>query len=37
MKKIMLLVLCAALGSFALSGCSDKGEPFEKKTIRQIR
>lgn len=31
-EKIMLLVLCAALGSFALSGCSDKGKPFEKKS-----
>lgn len=32
MKKISLLVLCAALGSFVLSGCLDKGEPFEKKS-----
>lgn len=32
MKKIISLVLCVALGSFVLSGCSDKGEPFEKKS-----
>ena len=32
MKKIISLVLCVTLGSFVLSGCSDKGEPFEKKS-----
>lgn len=31
MKKIILLALCLILGSFILSGCSDKSEPFEEK------
>lgn len=32
MKKIMLLVLCFAWGSFALAGCSNNSEPFEEKS-----
>lgn len=32
MKKFMSLVLCLALGSFALAGCSDNSEPFQEKT-----
>ena len=31
MKKIIALSLCLILGSFALSGCSNSSEPFEKK------
>lgn len=32
MKKLILFVLCAALGAFVLSGCSNSGEPFEEKS-----
>ena len=32
MKKIISLVLCLMLGGFALAGCSDNREPFEKKS-----
>lgn len=32
MKKLILFVLCAALGTFVLSGCSNSGEPFEEKS-----
>ena len=32
MKKIISLVLCMALGAFALSGCSSSDEPFEEKS-----
>lgn len=28
MKKLIALAVCLALGSFALTGCSDSGEPF---------
>lgn len=31
MKKIILLVLYLALGSFALMGCSTSNEPFTQK------
>ncbi len=32
MKKFILLVLCIALGGFALAGCSNSSEPFEEKS-----
>lgn len=32
MKKFVSLVLCLALGSFILSGCSNNSEPFEEKS-----
>ena len=32
MKKTILLVLCLALGSFALTGCSGSSEPFAEKS-----
>ena len=32
MKKIISFALCLMLGSFALTGCSDSGEPFEQKS-----
>lgn len=32
MKKIISLVLCLALGSFALAGCAGGGEPLEEKS-----
>lgn len=32
MKKFVSLVLCLALGSFILSGCSKNSEPFEEKS-----
>ena len=32
MKKVILFALCLVLGSFALSGCSNNREPFEKKS-----
>lgn len=32
MKKIISLILCLALGSFALAGCSTSSEPFEEKS-----
>ena len=32
MKKFISLVLCLALGSFILSGCSNNSEPFEEKS-----
>ena len=31
MKKIISLVLCLVLGSFALAGCSDSNDTFEQK------
>ena len=31
MKKVMMFVLCAVLGSFALTGCSESSEPFAQK------
>lgn len=31
MKKVMTFVLCAVLGSFALTGCSESSEPFAQK------
>ena len=32
MKKILSLVLCVALGSFALAGCASSSEPWEEKS-----
>lgn len=32
MKKIISLVFCLVLGSFALAGCADGGEAFEEKS-----
>lgn len=32
MKKFVSLVLCLALGSFIMSGCSNNSEPFEEKS-----
>ena len=33
MKKIITFTLCLALSSFALTGCSEESEPFEKKSF----
>lgn len=32
MKRVISLVVCLVLGCFALTGCSNNGEPFEEKT-----
>ena len=32
MKKLIALAVCLLLGSFALAGCSDSGEPFEERS-----
>ena len=32
MKKSIALAVCLVLGSFALAGCSDSGEPFEERS-----
>lgn len=32
MKRIILLVLCLVLSSFALAGCANNSEPFEEKS-----
>lgn len=32
MKKLISLAVCLVLGSFALTGCSDSGKPFEEKS-----
>ena len=32
MKKLIALAVCLVLGSFALAGCSDSGEPFEERS-----
>ena len=32
MKKLIALAVGLALGSFALTGCADRGEPFEGKS-----
>lgn len=37
MKKILFLVLCLVLSGTALSGCSNGGEPFEKKSYTPDR